>query len=403
MEKKSTQKRIKILYFTFLKPTEKHGGGIAILQSLNALCSFADVEYVGPQYDSSELELYNIKPVNSHFIYSDQSKVITTLYTITRAISTNYYNSWKKVTNSIQTDQYDCCFMDFATHDFVIDWAHKKKLTIIVRAHNVERDYYRFYDAINHRKKSLFGYLFWYYKSRAEKMCIKKADKIIAITNSDRIRLSELYHHHGNIDLLPVCVRHFEDEKFANLPQPFVAITGQLALGPNSDGTLWFLKNVWPNLSDNITDKYALVIAGGNPTAELKQITSETKNVYLYDTPDSIDVFYQQAVAYVAPIFYGAGMKVKIAEALSCGLPVFTTEHAYAGYESIDTELLNVCENKDSFIEKMSYILTLSDDELEKIRRRILDAFESNFSLKISSQIMEDIVTNVIKSKESVL
>ena len=51
----------------------------------------------------------------------------------------------------------------------------------------------------------------------------------------------------------------------------------------------------------------------------------------------------------------------------------------------------------------MSYILTLSNDELEKIRRRILDAFESNFSLKRSSQIMEDIVTNVIKSKESVL
>lgn len=398
MNRMNTHRRPRILYFTFLEPTEKHGGGIAILQSLNALCSFADIEYVGPQYDKNELDIYDIRPIRSHIIYNNQSKIVTALHTLTKAITTKYYNSWKAIVDKIDTTQYDCCYMDFAKQDFVVKWARKKNLPIVVRAHNVESDYYKFYDAIRNQKRSLFGYIFRKFKTRAEKNCIQKADKIIAITNSDRNRLAELYGNHAEIDLLPVCVKHFDKTKVENLPEPFVAITGQLSLGPNSEGTIWFLKNIWPNLRKDITDKYSLVIAGAKPNEEIKKLTKVMKNVHLYDTPDYIDAFYQQATVYVAPIFYGAGMKVKIAEALSCGLPVITSEHAFAGYESVKP-LLSVCENKEEFIEKLNYLLTMSAEESANMRKRILDSFEEHYSLKHSSEIMEGIIKDIIQRK----
>lgn len=399
VNRENTHRRPKILYFTFLEPTEKHGGGIAILQSLNALCSFADIEYIGPKYNKEELDLYDIRPISSHIIYENQSKITTALHTATKAITTKSYNSWKATVDKIDTTQYDCCFMDFAKQDFVVKWAHKQKLPIVVRAHNVESDYYKFYDAMRNQKKSLFGYIFRMYKTRAEKYCIQKADKILAITNNDKNRLIELYGNHADIDLLPVCVRHFDKTKVEKLPEPFIAITGQLSLGSNSEGTIWFLKNVWSNLMEDITDKYSLVIAGAKPNEEIKNLSKEMKNVHLYDTPDYIDAFYQQAIAYVAPIFYGAGMKVKIAEALSCGLPVITTEHAFAGYEPVET-LVSVCENKEEFVAKLNCILTMSVEESADLRKRILEAFEDHYSLKYSSKTMESIITDIIHRKK---
>ena len=387
--------RPKILYFTFLEPTEKHGGGIAILQSLNALCSFADVEYIGPEYDKREFDLYKIKPIKTYFISKNQSNITATFYAITKAITTRYYSSWKSVVDQIDTIRYDCCFMDFGIYDFVVDWAHKKGLPIIVRAHNIERDYYKHIDAIRNRKRSLYGYIFWKYTARAEKKCIQRADKVLAITQSDRNRLIELYGEHAEIDLLPVCVKHFDKKRVEELPEPFISITGQFSLGPNSEGTIWFLKNVWSNLSEDITDKYSLVIAGYKPNKEIKELAESLKNVYLYDTPDYIDAYYLQATAYIAPIFYGAGMKVKIAEALSCGLPVVTTEHAFSGYEVAET-LVSVCKNEEEFIEKLNHILSMGVEESGEMRERILDTFEKYFSLESSSTIMEDVVTKVI-------
>ena len=43
--------------------------------------------------------------------------------------------------------------------------------------------------------------------------------------------------------------------------------------------------------------------------------------------------YFQNAEFYVAPVFSGAGMKVKVAEALSYGLTVVGSHHALVGYE----------------------------------------------------------------------
>lgn len=45
-----------------------------------------------------------------------------------------------------------------------------------------------------------------------------------------------------------------------------------------------------------------------------------------------MDPYFNNAELYIAPIFDGAGMKVKVAEALSYALPVVGTSHAFEGY-----------------------------------------------------------------------
>ena len=81
---------------------------------------------------------------------------------------------------------------------------------------------------------------------------------------------------------------------------------------------------------------YRLVVAGRNPGKDLKQLIAETERVALIDSPEDMAPFFQNADMYVAPVFSGAGMKVKVAEALSYGLTVIGSHHALIGYEEAE-------------------------------------------------------------------
>lgn len=43
-----------------------------------------------------------------------------------------------------------------------------------------------------------------------------------------------------------------------------------------------------------------------------------------------------EAYLYISPVRHGSGMKTKIAEAMSYGLPIITTKHSLIGYEKLD-------------------------------------------------------------------
>lgn len=389
----SMRKNIRILYFTFIIPSEKFGGGIAALQSLHSLCSFADVDYIGPIYDATEFQAYGIKIKKDYVVKPNSNKVKRLWNFVSKGISTSYYESWFSIIKKINPQDYNCCYLDYTRQDFVVRWAKENRIPIIVRAHNVEADYF---ESLYKRNRSPIAYLHKIIGKRAERKCINQADKVLALTENDKRRFKRLYGKSNCITLFPICVKYFDRNKFEKLPKYFVSITGSLWFGPNADGTEWFLENVWKNIDKKISEKYALVIAGANPNNKIKDEVKKLKNVFLYSDPADIDPYYQQATLYVAPIFYGAGMKVKIAEALSCGLPVIATSHAATGYEAVQ-DLMYISDDAYGFKTHIENILSKTEFEMEILKRKIQSSFERNYSLKESCRKMEGIIRQLTK------
>ena len=390
---KTKKKQPRILYFSFITPTERFGGGIGALQSLHSLCSFADVTYVGPEFNQCEFDEYNIKLKSVCIIKQSKDILKRVARLVFRGITTSFFESWFKIVATIDAKEFDCCYLDYARQDFVVCWAKEKGLPVIVRAHNVESDYF---DALYKKRKNLTNFIHKKLGKRAEKKCIQYSNVILALTPQDQRRLAELYGQDNNIKLMPVCVKQFNTSMKERLPEPFVAITGSLWFGPNAEGTIWFLENVWSKLDEDLRDKYALVIAGSNPNDKIRHLADMIPNVFLYSNPNDIDPYYLQAYAYVAPIFYGAGMKVKIAEALSCGLPVITTNHSSAGYESVQ-DLITVCETSMDFIREIRGLLKTDESAYGQLRRRISEGFASNYSLLQSCKIVKETFEEIIE------
>jgi glycosyltransferase involved in cell wall biosynthesis len=77
--------------------------------------------------------------------------------------------------------------------------------------------------------------------------------------------------------------------------------------------------------------------------------------------PD-IDPLFDGAMAMVAPLNYGAGLKGKVTQALAFGLPVVTTPIGAEGLDAVDGEQLLIGTDDQELAERVIRVLT--DQEL---------------------------------------
>ncbi|AEE16257.1 glycosyltransferase family 4 protein [Treponema brennaborense] len=95
----------------------------------------------------------------------------------------------------------------------------------------------------------------------------------------------------------------------------------------------WFLKKVYPRLNKELS----FVIIGGGLRTDIKQLISAMDNVICLGFVEYPILEIARCQALIAPLRNGAGVKVKVIDALSCGTPVIGTDVAFEGI-TIDPE-----------------------------------------------------------------
>jgi GT2 family glycosyltransferase len=104
---------------------------------------------------------------------------------------------------------------------------------------------------------------------------------------------------------------------------------------PNTDAVHFFVREVFPLVRESLP-RVELLLVGDNAPPEFDAYSTEGVQLLGY-VPDIEPVFARSRV-FVAPIRFGAGVKGKIGEALSHGLPVVTTTIGAEGMSLRDGE-----------------------------------------------------------------
>lgn len=131
---------------------------------------------------------------------------------------------------------------------------------------------------------------------------------------------------------------------------------GSYAHRPNVDAVLYFLETIFPLVQAKLP-AVKFYIVGGQPTEEIKQAASE--NVIVTGFAADVAPYFENCRVFVSPLRYGAGMKGKIGQAFSFGLPVVTT--------SIGAEGMNLTAGREALIA----------DEPHEFARRILEVYDN--------------------------
>lgn len=108
---------------------------------------------------------------------------------------------------------------------------------------------------------------------------------------------------------------------------------GAMDWGPNREGVDWFIEQVWPTVrAAHPAAEFHVAGKGLDPST-----WSTHTGIFNHGEVEDAQAFGQQFDMLVVPLLRGAGIRVKIVEALSRGIPVASTSIGLDGLELMDS------------------------------------------------------------------
>lgn len=208
---------------------------------------------------------------------------------------------------------------------------------------------------------------------------IKKFDKAIYIS-SDEMTFFSNFAEDTDSYYLPhyLNVNHIKNRKDVDI----------LFIGSdnihNVDAINWFLNNVYPKI---ITKNYKTMIVG-------KIISKINKDLYpsieFVSYVEDLNFLYSRVKLVISPLKSGTGVKIKIIEAMTHGIPIVCTRKSLIGFiEKTDNGCI-IADDSKEFSEAIDMVLA-SEVLREKLSSQAIMQCEKYYNKKYAEKILNKI------------
>ncbi len=198
----------------------------------------------------------------------------------------------------------------------------------------------------------------WLRRYRFELAACSNVDQIHVMSAADRELLATLLpDRERRIRVIPngVDTSHFHPRPPAS-PGSGVLFVGSFPHLPNLDALDHFLAEVWPQVRRRLPGA-RLTVAGARPPQRVLELDGRDGIAVAGEVADLAPLYRGHRVLAV-PLRAGSGTRLKILEAMACGLPVVSTTIGAEGIEGRPGEHLLVADDPASFAEAVLTLLT---------------------------------------------
>lgn len=352
---------MKIIAIANLIPTENKNG--AQLVSYHRLIYMAKLGYSidlvcfrnkNQKDDYKAMQILKNKGINVHFIKLNIFEAVFNLLKafITKDLplqcaifkSKKFSKKIKQIFKNNKINAIYCIMIRVAPN---ISWFKGKLLIEMVNSLGL--NFLRRYQTTSYLKK-------WIFEIEQKKVSIyekKLADKsycsfVVSAIDQKNIGSSK-------VKVIPIGINVFNNQRKMKR-KPIIIFTGNMYYRPNIDAIKWFIKHCWANIL-KAEPRTQLLVVGNNPTSAIISLSKKHPSIKVTGTvPSVIDMLSKARVA-VAPMQSGSGMQIKILEAMSCGVPVVTTNIGFGDLKAVAGKDLFVENNVDDFTKKVIYMI----------------------------------------------
>ena len=216
---------------------------------------------------------------------------------------------------------------------------------------------------------------------------IDVADTVVAITDEERREILQRAPG-ANIEVIPN-IHTIE----AHVPpcegREGLVFIGHYLHSPNEDAMIYFVNDVLPKIRERIGD-VPLYMLGSSITEKITALASE--NVHAIGFVEDPAPWFAKARVFVAPLRYGAGMKGKIGQSLSLGLPIVTTSIGAEGMGLESENHVLIADSSDDFANAV--IRLYGGNELwKKMSSNGQMHVDQNFSQGVAGKALDRLLT----------
>lgn len=196
---------------------------------------------------------------------------------------------------------------------------------------------------------------------RYEGSLLGKFDGIIAVTEDDRATMRKWMSVERPMEVIPICTDPSNVRAIRRAPQAGdILNVGSMFYPPNVDGALWFCKEILPLLRTRQPDADAWFV-GSRPANALRKLSSSHPGIHVTGYVQDLRPFLKRSAVFIVPLRYGAGMRVKILDALAWGIPIVSTTFGAQGIDVRSEESVLLADTPEEFADAVARIRTDSD------------------------------------------
>lgn len=379
---------MEVLYISMVKPYKNvpNGGGQTFYYYINALskCEDINITLISKMLDNEDGNS-DIKGVKFVPIYNKKLSLRHPITIITDIFSKiNPYNKrgitlrksiYSQIENVLKNieKEPDVVILEFTQMVLMIDVIKKyfPNARIFASEHDVSfLRCKREYENEKNILKKLYRKILFKTMLKNEVEALKKCDLVMPHNEKDKRLLMDVGIKEEKIfTLIP-------NYKICKVSRKNVVkdilFYGAMNRKENYESAIWFAQKVMSLFEDK---DIRFIIAGANPTDELQKLQSE--NIIVTGYVEDVSKYFESCICMVAPLISGAGIKIKVIEAMAAGVPVLTNDIGIEGIPAIDGMEYFHCNNPDDYVTIIEKMLSKEIDieMISSIAMKIVDKF----------------------------
>jgi glycosyltransferase involved in cell wall biosynthesis len=175
-------------------------------------------------------------------------------------------------------------------------------------------------------------------------------DRVVWVTEEDRQAIATLPGGKELVEndpVIPICVDPQGKDVIRRTARPArVTFLGGMHWPPNAEGVSWFVQQVWPLVHQKVPEAILTVIGKAPPAFGN---SAPIQNIEVTGYVDDPEPYLAETAAFVVPLHAGGGMRVKIVDAWSWGMPIVSTRIGAEGVRTIDGRNLLIADRPNAF------------------------------------------------------
>ena len=275
--------------------------------------------------------------------------------------------------NRFEFQFFDTVILEGAFMGDYLDQVKSIGKTVVLRAHNLEHVIWE--RSTNHTRFLLKR---WYFRLQARRLksfelnLAQSVDSIWSLSPVDSLWFKQF---NSATFFIPVSV--ISNIKPSPIEPKKCFFLGALDWLPNLESVEWFLEYIWPIIA-SVDPTIEFHLAGNNPPTHLRNL--KLNNVYVHGRiPDAIEFSKQHGIS-VIPLLSGSGVRIKLLENGSYGVPTVSTSVGAEGIYSLNKTTIPIADDAESFAKHLVELCTNAQKSAE-----VAKAFHEDISRRFSS------------------
>ncbi len=379
---------MKILFFTPYVPYPLNNGGLIRVHHLllnlgrkhnvTCICMEPDNDDQAAGIGVFNQQGINVKTVP---VANNQKKELKRFYQLRSLFSSKpyqyqqYYSTamQEALSEHLKEGNFDLLLVEFSQMGY---YRFDTDIPKYVDQHNVEYEIMRrTFETEKSPLRKILAYSEWRKYSKQE---IENCEKFTACLTTSKRDADILQQRSPNMPchVIPngVDSSHFQAGS-TEIDANMVLFTGTISYYPNTEGILWFHKNVWPLITSKNPDA-TFCIAGKAPPPEVMALAESDPAVTVTGMVDDMRDYYNKAAVVVVPLRVGGGTRLKILEGMSMSKAIVSTTVGAEGINHEDGTNILLKDTPEDFSKAVLDVMADSvvRQKLEKSGRDLVEA-----------------------------